>query len=73
MRNLPVNTWIVIEQKSPGRARLISKHASQREAEAEGDRRNSGCAEGAFIACILLEPVAHRMGGHNAPPLAQAA
>jgi hypothetical protein len=33
-------TWVVIEHKF-GRARLISKHASQREAEAERGRRNS--------------------------------
>jgi hypothetical protein len=60
--------WVVVEQKLPGgRARLISKHASQKEAEAECDRRNSGRAERPFVACILLEPVAQRMGGHQAP------
>jgi hypothetical protein len=59
-------TWIVLEQKLPGgRARLISKHESQKEAEC--DRRNSGRAECPFTACILLEPVAQRMGGHQAP------
>jgi hypothetical protein len=64
----PPLTWIVVEQKLPGgRARLISKHASQQEAEAERDRRNSGRAERPFTACILLEPVAQRMGGHQAP------
>jgi len=66
--NLPLNTWVVVEQKLPGgRARLISKHASQKAAEAERDRRNSGRAERPFTACILLEPVAQRMGGHQAP------
>ena len=66
-RNLPLNTWIVIEQKSPGsRARLVSKHATQKEAEAERDRRNRGLAERPFAACILLEPVAQRMGGRQA-------
>jgi hypothetical protein len=64
----PPLTWIVVEQKLPGgRARLISKHASQQEAEAERDRRNSGRAERPFTACILFEPVAQRMGGHQAP------
>ena len=61
-------TWVVVERKLPGaRTRLISKHASQKEAEAECDRRNSGLAERHFAACILLEPVAQRMGGHQAP------
>jgi hypothetical protein len=67
-RNLPLNTWIVIEQRSPqSRARLISKHLSQKEAEAERDRRNRGLAEPVFAACIVLEPVAQRMGGRQAP------
>jgi hypothetical protein len=61
-------TWVVLEQKLPGgRARLISKHESQKQAEAECDRRNSGRAERPFCVCILLEPVAQRMGGHQAP------
>jgi hypothetical protein len=47
--------------------KLISKHASQQEAEAECDRRNSGRAERPFSAFILLEPVAQRMGEHQAP------
>jgi hypothetical protein len=61
--NLPLETWVVIEKSSGNRARLISKHASQKEAEAERDRRNNGLAERPFVACILLEPVAQRMGG----------
>jgi len=58
--------WVVLEQKLPGgRTRLVSKHENQKEAEAECDRRNSGRAERPFSA--LLEPVAQRMGGHEAP------
>ena len=60
--------WVVLEQKLPGgRTRLVSKHENQKEAEAECDRRNSGPAERPSSACILLEPVAQRMGGHEAP------
>jgi hypothetical protein len=67
-RNLPLNTWIVVEQRSPGsRARLVSRHATQKEAEAERDRRNGGRAEPLFAACIVLEPVAQHMGGRQAP------
>ena len=61
-------TWVVVEQKvAGGRAKLISKHASQKEAEVECDRRNSGREERPCSPCILLEPVAQRMGGHQAP------
>lgn len=66
--NLPLNTWIVVEQRSPGsRARLVSKHLTQKEAEGERDRRNSGLAQPIFAAWIVLEPVAQRMGGRQAP------
>ena len=67
MRYLPLNTWIVIEQKSPGKAKLISKHPSQKDAETERDRRNRGQVDCRFIACKLVEPVAQRMGGRHAP------
>jgi len=40
---------------------------SQKEAEAERDRRNRGLTEPAFAAWIVLEPVAQRMGGRQAP------
>jgi hypothetical protein len=67
-RNLPLNTWIVVEQRSPGsRARLVSTHVTQKEAEAERDRRNGGLAEPIFAAWIVLEPVAQHMGGRQAP------
>jgi len=70
-RNLPLNTWIVVEQRSPGsRARLISTHLTQTEAEADRDRRNKGLAEPVFAAWIVLEPVAQRMGGRQAPTTA---
>jgi hypothetical protein len=67
-RNLPLNTWLVVEQRSPGtRLTLASKHATQREAEAERDNRNQGLAEPHYRACIILEPIAQRMGGRQAP------
>ena len=70
-RNLPLNTWIVVEQRAPGnRAKLVSKHLTQTEAEAERDRRNSGLAEPLFAAWIVLEPVAQHMGGRQAPTTA---
>jgi hypothetical protein len=67
-RDLPLNTWMVVEQTSPGaRLKLVSKHATQHEAEAERDNRNLGQCNPHFTACIILEPVAQRMGGRQAP------
>src|ERR1700704_4972893 len=51
-RNLPLNTWLIVEQRSPGtRLTLVSKHATQCEAEAERDKRNQGLPEPHFTAC----------------------
>jgi hypothetical protein len=67
-RDLPLNTWLVVEQRSPGsRLKLVSKHATQREAEAERDKRNLSQRNPRFTACIIFEPVAQRMGGRQAP------
>jgi hypothetical protein len=67
-RNLPLNSWLVVEQRSPGtRLTAVSKHATQREAEAERDMRNRGLPKPYFTACIVLEPIAQRMGGRQAP------
>ena len=67
-RNLPLNTWIVIQQRSSWKdVALVSSHGSQSAAEAERDRRNDGSRDRPFRACIVLEPIAHRMGGQLAP------
>jgi hypothetical protein len=59
-------TWVLVDQKLPeGRSRLISKLESQKEAAT--DRRNRGGVERPFAACIILEPVAQRMGGTLSP------
>ena len=67
-QNLPLNTWIVVEQ-APSRqgTALISTHDSQRAAEVECDRRNRVSPERPYQACILLEPIAERMGGQYSP------
>ena len=67
-RELPLNTWLVVGRPSPGtRAIIVSRHSNQREAEAERDKRNQGLREPHFTACIVLEPIAQRMGGQQAP------
>ena len=68
MHNLPLNTWLVVAQQSPQtRPTLVSAHLTQREAEAERDRRNRGEAGPCYRAFLVLEPIAQRMGGQVAP------
>jgi hypothetical protein len=67
MRHLPLNTWLVIDQKSlQAHATLVSQHATQRDAETARDKRNKDLAELHYCACIVLEPIAQRMGGLQA-------
>jgi hypothetical protein len=62
---LPLDTWIVIEHPTLNGVALVSQHASQSEAEAERDRRNRATRAKRFSACIVVEPVAERMGGQR--------
>lgn len=65
---LPCNTWLVIEHAAEdGSPLLVSQHASCGEAEAERDRRNSNATAPHYQACIVLEPIAQRMGGRQSP------
>jgi len=66
MRQLPLNTWLVIDQKSQAHAMLVSQHTTQRDAETARDKRNKGLAEPHYRACIVLEPITQRMGGLQA-------
>jgi hypothetical protein len=45
MSDLPLDSWIVIEQRSSKIATLISMHTTQAEAEAGRDKRNEGLPE----------------------------
>jgi hypothetical protein len=66
--DLPLNTWMVIEQHSAWKSvALVSQHESQGAAEAERDRRNCDSPDRPYRACLLLEPIGQRMGGHLAP------
>jgi len=68
MRNLPLNTWMVVDQFASARGgALVSKHDTQHAAEAECCRRNKAAHDCRYRACILLEPIAQRMGGQPAP------
>lgn len=68
VRKLPLNTWIVVEQHASWKdVVLVSKHRSQTAAETERDRRNRSSRDRPYRACIVLEPIANRMGGQLAP------
>ena len=67
-RHLPVDTWMVVEQHTAWKhLALVSRHETQAAAEAERDRRNGGSCEAPYRACLIVEPVAERMGGHRTP------
>jgi hypothetical protein len=67
--HLPCDTWLVIAPGAGDGAPplLVSQHASRGEAEAERDRRNQTTRAAHFQACIVLEPIAQRMGGRQSP------
>jgi len=66
--DLPLNTWMVVKQHSAWQdVALVSRHETQGAAEAERDRRNSASRERPYRACLVLEPISQRMGGHLAP------
>jgi hypothetical protein len=65
---LPLNTWIVVDGNySIDGAALVSQHETQREAETERDRRNHDVNCSRYAACLIVEPVAERMGGRRSP------
>jgi hypothetical protein len=45
----------------------VSQHETQREAETERDRRNHDVNCSRYAACLIVEPVAERMGGRRCP------
>jgi hypothetical protein len=56
--DLPLDTWVVVEPLSGGEVRLMSKHATQQQAETERDRRNRGLNAPRFRAVKALAPIA---------------
>ena len=68
--HLPLDTWMVVEQHSAWtKLDLVSRHSSQAAAEAERNRKNGGSRERPYRACLIVEPIAQRMGGHPAPAI----
>ena len=64
--NVPLNTWMVIEPGAYGQMKVLSTHVSQKEAEAERDKRNRGLQPARYSAVMALEPVAERMAPRRA-------
>ncbi len=56
--DLPLDTWVVVEPVSANEVTLLSKHATQHQAEAERDRRNQGLGAPRCRALKALEPIA---------------
>jgi hypothetical protein len=56
--DLPLDTWMVIEPAAGGEVKLLSRHATQRQAEAERDRRNEGLRQPRYRAIKTLAPIA---------------
>jgi hypothetical protein len=58
LSELPLDTWVVVESVSAGEVNLMSRHATQHQAEAECSRRNRGLKAPRFRAVKALEPIA---------------
>jgi hypothetical protein len=55
---LPRDTWVVVEPVTNNEVKLLSKHATQHQAEAECSKRNKGLRVPRFRALKTLEPIA---------------
>ena len=55
---LPLDTWVVVEPMNANEVTLLSKHATQHQAEAECSKRNKGLKAPRFRALKALEPIA---------------
>ncbi len=56
--DLPLDTWVVVEPEAGGEVKLLSTHATQRQAEVERDKRNKGLRPPRFSAIKTLTPTA---------------
>jgi len=61
-KSVPLDTWVVVEPVTSNELRSISTHRTQQEAELERDRRNAQAGNRLYSACMILEPVAARLG-----------
>jgi hypothetical protein len=65
---LPLDTWMVVEEQSSSNdLALVSRHDTQSEAERQRDRCNESLPTHRYHACMVVEPIAQRMGGRPSP------
>jgi hypothetical protein len=58
LTELPLDTWVVVEPLSANEVKLLSKHATQDQAEAECSQRNKGLRAPRYQAVKALAPIA---------------
>ena len=62
LTDLPLDTWVVVEPVTANEVNLLSRHATQIEAEGECDKRNRGLGRRRYAALKALAPVAGVQG-----------
>ena len=62
LTSLPLDTWVVVEPTVGNEVKLLSKHKTQCQAEAECDARNKGLHKPRYHALKALAPVAGTLG-----------
>lgn len=60
--DLPLDTWVVIENLPGGECNLLSMHSTQFQAEAERDSLNKGLTAPRYSAVRALAPAAGAQG-----------
>lgn len=67
LTDLPLDTWVVVEPVAANEVKLLSRHATQGEAEVECDKRNKGLGRRRYAAVKALAPVAGAQGCAASP------
>jgi len=62
LTSLPLDTWVVVEPTTADEVKLLSKHKTQCQAEAECVERNKGLRKPRYHALKALAPVAGTLG-----------
>jgi len=66
LSSLPLDTWVVVEPTTADEVKLLSKHQTRCEAEAECIKRNEGLGRPRYQAFRALSPIAGTLGSARA-------
>jgi hypothetical protein len=66
LSSLPLDTWVVVEPTAADEVKLLSRHQTQCEAEAECTERNRGLGRPRYQALKALSPIAGTLGSATA-------